>query len=69
MVMNSPAFSDAFAHLQNCTARAIDLMERHGISAQVARELLREIADAESDLREVFTIDGQRAAFRASLDT
>jgi hypothetical protein len=65
--MNSPAFSDPSAHLQNCTARAIDLMERHGIPAPVARELLREIAEAESDLRTSFTLDGQRAAFRASM--
>jgi hypothetical protein len=63
------AFSDAFAHLQNCTARAIDLMERHGIPPRVSRELLREIADAESDLRQSFTLDNQRVAFRASLDT
>lgn len=60
-------FSEAFTHRQATQARAIDMMEAAGIPPRVARELLRDLSEAEIALRQSFTADSQRA-YRAGLD-
>ena len=61
-------FSDAHAHLRDLTARVIDRMEMAGIPAHEAREMLRDLSEAEIALRSAFTLAGQRAVFRTSAD-
>lgn len=60
-------FSDAHDHLVTTHARVLDRMECAGIPIHEAREMLRELSEAESALRSAFTINSQREAFRASL--
>lgn len=61
-------FSDAHDHLVNTHARVLDRMECAGIPIHEAREMLRDLSEAEVALRQSFTLDSQRAAFRASLE-
>ncbi|HRP26387.1 hypothetical protein [Thauera sp.] len=48
-------FADAFDNMRNVTARVLDRMIEAGIPAYEARELLRDLSDAEIALRQSFT--------------